>query len=481
MSEGVVADPPLSPPPSGGAPRRRSLPPPGGGGRRSRWVTVVQYVLGLVLVAVGLFFGFVAYGVIHDHKSIPTSFTDALVIYPKPPAQVFGKQRLYVMMLGIDYNYDDKGNPYSKGARSDTIMIAGLDFPTKSMKLVSVLRDTDAMVGGRETKINEAYSLGGVKLADSIIGDFLGMPTNAKGRHFDRYVVVNVNGVKEVVNAIGGIDVDVTENMDYDDHYGHLSIHFKKDRRYHMNGDQAQGYMRFRYDACSDPCRTKRQQQIIHIVMQKLKNDKLNDLLHIGQLIGVINRNVVTNMNDTEKKSLGWAFRDANLADLGHADTVGYVDVKETSWAGELLVPDQAQKARLVADLLGPYGNVVPVPASALQSVKPATVHLAVQNGSGIRGLATAVSTKLEKLGYVVDSVANADSFRYDTTQIRPATRVPYVGERVRADLGVAGAAIAPATDSTPGPTSVVTVIVGRDYATAAALPAPTSSVAPTH
>ena len=295
-------------------------------------------MLGFALVVVGVFFGVVAYGVFHDHKDFQTSFGDSLPIYPKAPAEVFGKQRIYVMLLGIDYNYDDKGNPYSKDARSDTIMIAGLDFPTKSMKLVSVLRDTAAVVGGRETKINEAYSLGGVKLADAVVGEFLGMPANAKGRHFDRYVVVNVNGVKEVVDAIGGIDVDTgDENLDYDDNWGHTHIHFKKNRRYHMNGEQAQGYMRFRYDACSDPCRTKRQQQIIHIVIQKLKNDKLNDLLHIGQLISVVNRNVITNMNDTEKKSLAWAFHDANLADLAHADTIGYVDTKSTA-AGDLTV-----------------------------------------------------------------------------------------------------------------------------------------------
>ena len=437
---GVVADPPLPPPPNDERPRRRSQPPPGDGKRGSRWKTVVQYVLGFALAAVGLFFGFVAYGVIHDHKSFQTSFGDALPIYPKSPeATVFGKQRIYVMLLGIDYNYDDKGMPFSKDARSDTIMVAGLDFPTKSMKLVSVLRDTAAPVAGRETKINEAYSLGGVKLADAAIGDFLGMPANAKGRHFDRYVVVNVNGVKEVVNAIGGIDVDVTENMDYDDNWGHLHIHFKKDRRYHMNGEQAQGYMRFRYDACSDPCRTKRQQQIIHIVLQKLKSDKFNDLLHIGQLIGVFNRNVRTNLTDTEKKSLAWAFHDANLADLAHADTIGYVGIRELA-SGDAVIADEAQKSALVAGLLGPYGNVTPAPASALQSVNRKTVHLVVQNGSGISGLATTVSTKLEKLGYVVDSVGNADSFQYDTTQIRPSSKVPFVGERVRADLGVAEA-----------------------------------------
>jgi hypothetical protein len=113
--------------------------------------------------------------------------------------------------------------------------------------------------------------------------------------------------------------------------------------------------------------------------------------------------------------------------------------------------------------------------------VKPSTVHVIVQNGSGISGLATAVSAKLTKLGYVVDAVQNADTFGYDTTQIRTATNVPNVGERVRADLGVPTAAVAPATDATPGPHSVVTVIVGRDYLAATAIAVPTSSLAPAH
>jgi hypothetical protein len=104
-----------------------------------------------------------------------------------------------------------------------------------------------------------------------------------------------------------------------------------------------------------------------------------------------------------------------------------------------------------------------------------------VQNGSGISGLGAAAANKLRKLGYVVDSVGNADAFSYDATQIRPASKVPYVGERLRADLGVAGATVAEATDATPGPRTVVTVIVGRDFAQAQATAVPTSSTAPTH
>ncbi|MBV8581295.1 MAG: LCP family protein, partial [Candidatus Eremiobacteraeota bacterium] len=429
------------------------------------------------LVVVGLIFATVAYRVLHDHQRIPTSIADLIV---PPPEKVFGKDRIYVMLLGIDFNYDAKDQPFSKGARSDTIMVAGLDFPTKSLKLVSVLRDTEAIVNGHDTKINEAYSDGGVKLADQVIGNFLGMPKTERGTSFDRFIVVNSNGLKDFVDAIGGIDVPVTEQMDYDDTWGHLHIHFKPGL-VHMNGYQAMAYSRFRHDACSDLCRTKRQQQIIHITMTKLKAQKFNDLLHIGQLIGALNKNVYTNLTFDEQKSLAWAFKDANLNDLSKADTIRYVDVKDTAYGGEVVIPDEAQKAKLVGELLGAYGNATPVSATALEAVKPASVHVVVENGSGIRGLASSVSARLTKIGYVVDSVGNADTFGYDTTQIRPATNVPYVGERVRADLGVPGASVTPATDTTPGPREVVTVIVGRDYAQASATAAPTSSVAPAH
>jgi len=465
----------INPPAPPAGPPRRGTPARAGGWRRA-----VPYLLALVLLAVGAFGGAVAYRIMHDHDTLSSAIIKT-VVAERPPSDVFGTDRIYVLLLGIDYNYDDKDQPYSKGARSDTIKVAGIDFPSKSMKLVSVLRDTEATVNGRDAKINEAYSVGGEPLSDSVIGEFLGMPLNAQGHHFDRYVVVKINAIKDFVNAIGGIDVDVAENMDYDDNWGHLHIHFLANHRYHMNGEQAQGYMRFRHDACSDPCRAKRQDQVIQLLIRKLKGDKFNDAVHLPQLLAAFNRNVETNLTLDEEKSLAFGFADANTADLSHADVIGYVDTKETPYDGEVLVPDEREKTRLVAELLGAYGNVTPPPRSAIAGVRPSSVHLVVDNGSGVSGLAGNVAAKLEKDGYVVDAVGNADSFTYDVTQIRTASRVPYVGERVRSDLGVPGAALAPSADATPGPRSVVTIIVGRDYATAGAVAASTPSAAPLH
>ena len=163
------------------------------------------------------------------------------------------------------------------------------------------------------------------------------------------------------------------------------------------------------------------------------------------------------------------------------AAAIAAVVVAVLAYGGQVVIPDPVQKAKVIGAFLGPYGNVTPPPLSALQSIKPSTVHVVIQNGSGVPGLAGVVSAKLEKLHYVVDSVGNADTFGYDVTQIRPASAVPFLGERLRADLGVPGSLITPATDTTPGPRTLVTVIVGKDYAAAGAAALPTSSVAPAH
>ena len=414
-----------------------------------------------MLIGVGLFFGSVAQRMVTHQET----FTDAVVrqiVHVPTPQEVFHRERIYVMLLGIDYDYDDKDQPFSTHSRSDTIMAAGIDFPSKSTRLVSVLRDSDVTIQGRETKINGAYSLGGVKLADSVIGDFLGMPVNARGGHFDRYVVVRVNALKDFVDAIGGIDVPVTETMNYDDTWGHLHIHFKPGM-YHMNGEQVQGYSRFRHDECSDPCRTKRQQQVMRILAEKLTHDKLNDLTHIGQLVGVFRRDVTTNLSAEELKALAWSFKDAKIADIAHADTIGYVDTKQTL-DGETVIPNERQKTQLVADLLGPYQTMAAPPQPrAVAAVVPSAVHVVVENGSGIRGAATVVAAALKTRGYVIDGIANADSFSYDTTLIR--TSALDAGARLRADIGIAGASIAPQTTKAVAGDGAVHVIVGKDYA----------------
>ncbi len=228
-----------------------------------------------------------------------------------------------------------------------------------------------------------------MRLSDQVIGDFIGLPPppSAQGSRFDRYVIVNINGLKDFVDAIGGIDVPVTEQMDYDDNWGHLHIHFKPGLRAHERRPTRWATAASATTPAAIRAAPSASSKSSTSPSQSSRAQKLNDLLHIGQLIGALNKNVKTNLSFDEEKSLAWAFKDANTADLGHAETIPYADTKETPYGGEVVIPDPVAKAKILADLFGAYGNVTPPPASALAAIKPATIHLVVQNGSGDGGL----------------------------------------------------------------------------------------------
>ena len=466
--------------PAGEPPRRRRVQvepePPA---RRYRGNETVRdrisLLLGVALIVFGLFTGFVAFTMFRAHTLNPIA---GVVNYFVPaPQTVFGKERIYVLLLGLDYDYDNQDNPTSKESRTDKIEAFALDFPTKVIKSVAVPRDLDAVVDGHEDKINDAYHYGGWRNTDTVVGRVLAMQPNERGTYFDRYLTLRINASKDVINAIGGLDVPVEQAMDYDDNWGHLHIHFKPGL-VHMDGDQAVSYARFRHDACSDPCRIKRQQQIEKLAIAKLKSDRFNDLTHIGALIDVIRRDVDTNMTVDEMRSLGWYFRDVNIADV-HATQIPYSSDKELSCCGDVLVADTAGVQKVVSDFLGPYQMTLPTPsAGELAAIKPSSISIAILNGSGIGGLGKKLADQLRADGYVIKHVGNAESFDYDVTVLRTHTAVPLAGERLRSDIRLAGATITPAPETTPSGTDV-TVVIGRDYATALAASTPVPADTP--
>ena len=90
------------------------------------------------------------------------------------PESVFGKERIFVLLMGLDYDYDNLDQPTSKDSRTDKIEAFAIDFPSKVVKSVAVPRDMDAIVNGHEDKINDAYHYGGPKNTDAVVGRLLG-------------------------------------------------------------------------------------------------------------------------------------------------------------------------------------------------------------------------------------------------------------------------------------------------------------------
>jgi|SRR5579872_4947039 len=387
------------------------------------------------------------------------------------PQELFGKDHILVLVEGLDYDYNDKDEEYSTQSRSDIIKAVDLDFRTHKIYVLAVPRDMQATLpNGEIAKINQAQSDGGVREAQSVISKWLGIPG------FDRYVLLRINTTKDLINAIGGVNVYVKTSdcltshtgctggrIDYDDTWGHLHIHFAEGIQ-HMNGDQAVAYARFRHDWCSDPCRIMRQSQVMQAALDKIKSNKLNTLMHAGDLIGVFRRDVDSNLTQPELLALANSFIDMPKNGLV---------TNQVPFADENLgIPDQVAKAQLVQSMLVNPPVPTPTPnAAAIAAINPLSVRVDVENGTTIPGVARRVATLLKQKGFTIGTVGNASSDDVATTQLHEHTKIAFAGMRVRVALGKAAAnaqvisdAESPTPDATATP-SDVTVIVGQDIA----------------
>lgn len=429
----------------------------------------VKFMCVLALI-VGIAAGGVAMqSVVQQRSPSDVVISDVRMPFVPSPQELFEKDRVSLLLLGIDYDYNNKDEEMSSNARTDTIKTVALNLPTRenpagSISILSVPRDMAAiMPDGTENKVNAGYGgfNGNWEMAahhsELVVGRFLGLPG------FDRFITLRINATKSLVDAIGGIDVTPDETMNYDDNWGHLHIHFIGGKQIHMNGEQAVSYSRFRHDECSDPCRIKRQDQVIKITVAKLKNDKFNDLLHITQLIDVVRKNVYTNLSQKEMLSLAWAFQHVELSKID-MQQVPFVGDKTLACCGDVIIADDAGKRALVQKMfLDPLLPAVPPDARAVAAVKPESIHVDVENGSGVSGEGAALAALLRKQGFVIASVENAARFGYDSTEIHVhSNQTPLAGERVRTALALPTATVQP--DARPS-TSDVTVIVGLDYA----------------
>ncbi len=435
----------------------------------------VLMIVGLLVIVCGSALAAYAF---FEHKNPVMAITQMFV---PTPEQVFGKQNILVLVEGLDYDYTAKDEEFSTNSRSDAIWAVNLDFRTKQIYQLSIPRDMEATLpNGARAKINEAQSLGGVKEARNVISQFLGIPG------FDRYVILRIDATREFVNAVGGVDVVVKnsnclryktdctgQTIDYDDSWGHLHIHFKEGLQ-HLNGDQAVAYMRFRHDWCSDPCRIMRQQQVMHAMAARMRGDRLNLIMHVGDLMNIFHKYVQTDFSNSELLAIASHYQGVPDASIVNKQ-VPYTDTIQLPDYGDTLVPDDAAKQQLVASMLLAPPAPEPSPdAMALAAIPAATLRVDVENGSGVAGAGKRVASVLKKAGFVVSNVGNAERADYAASEIHEHSTVTFAGARVRAALPSAFSKATVVPDPSPASspdaeatatTTDVTVIVGEDLA----------------
>ncbi|UZD73745.1 LCP family protein [Bacillus siamensis] len=205
------------------------------------------------------------------------------------------KKPFSILFMGIE-NYATSG----KGGRSDSLIVVTLDPRNKTMKMLSIPRDTRVTLAGdttgKKTKINSAFAKGGADETVATVEDLLDIP-------IDKYVTVDFNGFKDVIDEVGGVNVKVPFDFDeMSDVSKKKRIYFKKGNM-HLNGEQALAYARMRkQDKRGDFGRNDRQKQILNALIDQMS--KAGNIAKIDKIAETASNNVQTNIRITEGLAL---------------------------------------------------------------------------------------------------------------------------------------------------------------------------------
>lgn len=270
-----------------------------------------------------------------------------------------------ILLLGTDVVYTKerrnlKADAGSFDGRSDTIMVVRLDPFRNTVSMLQIPRDTTVRIPGHgRQKINGANALGGPRLAAETVWSFLGVP-------IDHYVVLNVRGLVELVDELGGLNVDVPKKMKYVDHSAKLKIDLTPGPHV-LTGTEAMGFVRFRHDAMGDIGRVQRQELFLKAVQDKAMDP--STWSKIPKLIGIAQKYLLTDLSTAQLMQM------AQFARSVPRDKQQMIMLPGTfSGTGDWAVDDQ-QAQEVVARLLGR-----PVAVASKQSIR-----VAVENASSDR------------------------------------------------------------------------------------------------
>ena len=188
-----------------------------------------------------------------------------------------------ILLLGVDSNGPDT-LPFS-GVRSDTMIVLSVDLHGKSINAISIPRDSKVYLADAQgiNKINAAYALGGIDLTKKTIEETFGIKIH-------NYIVINAEGVRKIIDVIGGVPIHIDQNMHYHDNTAKLHVDFNKGD-YVLNGKQAEEYLRFRKDMHGDIGRVHRQQKFIKALLEQLKSpDTLRKIPEALKIAGLYTR-----------------------------------------------------------------------------------------------------------------------------------------------------------------------------------------------
>ncbi|WP_315437303.1 LCP family protein [uncultured Selenomonas sp.] len=207
-----------------------------------------------------------------------------------------------VLVLGLD---DAVNMDNAEEKRADAILLISMENATGKVRILNIPRDTWVKMAQDkgETRLANVYAVGGAPLMVRTINQMFDISIH-------QYVVIDLATFGQIVDAVGGIDLYIERNMDYDDPEAGLSIHMKQGYR-HLDGVGAEHYLRYRSDDLGDLGRTQRQQKFVKAFYAKLL--RVDTLPKVPAIADILKQNVTTSAELFDSVHIGNVIRKLNI------------------------------------------------------------------------------------------------------------------------------------------------------------------------
>jgi LCP family protein required for cell wall assembly len=405
----------------------------------------------------------------------PISLVEGGVVQPPPipiiPRRASGgeedpvveeqKERVNVLLLGIDQRVGEPG-PW----RTDTMMLVSVDPVTRSASLLSIPRDLWVTIPGYgEGRINTAHFIGdsrdypggGPALAKKTVWYALGIPV-----HY--YVRINFTGFEQLIDAIGGLTIDVPKRI-YDtrypdENYGTMIIDIPAGLQ-PMDGVTALQYARSRHGN-SDFDRMERQQAILLAARDKALSLDI-PISRIPRMLELVGDSLSTDMPLDRIIAVAEIAKQIDRSNIRHGTIDGTMTTTVVTPQGAMVeVPNWDQVRRLVDELFPPPGVAAePTVEIDIARLNTEGARIELRNGTLSTDLAQTVANELSDEGYMIVRYGNADRFDHERTLMTVHTQLDYTVRMLteRFDLDEADIRFDPRTDVDAD----IVIILGRD------------------
>lgn len=372
----------------------------------------IIFIIFIIIICLGIF-------IFNFFNSFRFNNNDSFI----KPIEVKNNESYNILLLGVDIGVvGSKNSP----KRTDTMMVIHYDKIGDKISIISIPRDTKVIINNKNEKINAANVYGGTQLAINTVQELLNIDINY-------YIEIDYEGFKKIIDSIGGIDVTIPFNMNYDDDMQNLHIHFTKDEKVHLDGQKAEEFVRWRKNndgtgyAEADIGRIKTQQDFILKVFEKIKTPAI--LIKMPSIIKMLPQYIKTNMEPlTIAKFVLLEFPKLNKACIQNYTLQGE---SKTISSISYFIYEPSKNSDIMDILLNK--NTV----SQKNDIDVKNIKIEIFNSTEINGAATKLKNELISKGYNVINIGTITGSNLDSTYIIDKTNKAGYAKQVASEINI--------------------------------------------